>query len=144
MATIEPKDKDKEFTPEWFDSTSKSWRRNKIYLSSRQQWYYKTNTDSPFNLEDYKTKTPKHPNITNWMQCGYISSNGEVCHNEGVFYEDEVEIEKPEYDYEKYTEPHFCEKHLKYQKKEIQKRIHILEHLKTTETNTAKSAKLPE
>jgi hypothetical protein len=111
-----------EFTSEWFNYSSKVWRCGKIFSKLKQMFYYKTNTDSLFTLEDYKTKKNSiytNPNI--WSQCGYIDSNGYKCQNLGIFYNDEIKNNK-EYDYEKYTDIHFCEKHTKNEKKEKRKR----------------------
>lgn len=121
---------EKEFTSKWFDKSSKAWRRDKIFSRKKQLFYYKTNSNSPFTLEDYKVKSSKtnsnYPNAQNWTLCGYIDSTGHKCQEQGIFYEDEVEKNK-EYDHEKYLDIHFCEKHHKYQIKELRKRQLIME-----------------
>jgi len=110
-----------EFTSEWFNQSKKEWRRGKIFSQRKQMFNYKTNTDSLFTLEDFKTKNSIYPNANIWSQCGYIDSKGDKCMELGIFYDDEVKSNK-EYDYEKYTDVHFCKKHTKYQKKEERKR----------------------
>lgn len=118
-----------EFTSGWFDQSSKAWRRGKIFSRKKQLFYYETNTDSPFTLEDYKTKHSNssktkaniYPNAHLWSQCGYIDSKGNKCIEQGIFYDDEIKSNK-EYDYEKFTDVHLCEKHKKFQKKEERKR----------------------
>ena len=118
-----------EFTSEWFNQSKKEWRSGKIFSRTKQLFYYKTNTDSLFTLEDYKqkhsnssnTQNSIYSNTTTWSHCGYIDSKGDKCMEQGIFYEDEVKSNK-EYDYEKYTDVHFCKKHTKYQKKEERKR----------------------
>lgn len=126
------KEQAQEFTPEWFDKTHKAWRKGKIYLQKKQMFYYATNSDSPFTLEDYKPKCignvrPSiHPNAENWSSCGYIASNGAKCTNQGIFYDDELK-DNPEYDYEKYTDIHLCSEHNKYQRKEQRKRELVIE-----------------
>lgn len=124
-----PEHKTTEFTSEWFDQSSKAWRRGKIFSRKKQLFYYETNSDSPFTFQDYKnknsgpskTKTSGQPNATVWSQCGYISASGVKCTEQGIFYEDEIASNR-EYDYEIYTIVHFCKKHEKYQKKEERKR----------------------
>jgi hypothetical protein len=122
-----------EFSSEWFDQSSKVWRRGKIFSRKKQMFYYKTNTDSPFTMEDYKntssrsssssrkTKNGCQINANIWSQCGYISSSGIKCIEQGIFYGDEIASNK-EYDFEKYTDVHFCKLHTKFQKKEERKR----------------------
>ena len=121
VTTVSPVQQPIEFTSEWFNQSKKEWRRGKIFSRTKQLFYYKTNTDSLFTLEDYKTKNSIYSNTTTWSHCGYIDSNGDKCMEQGIFYEDEVKSNK-EYDYEKYTDVHFCEQHTKYQKKEERKR----------------------
>jgi hypothetical protein len=120
-----------EFTPEWFNISNKEWRKNKIYSQKKQLFYYKTNTDSPFTLEDYKSKSKKninkamvHPNSMNWANCGYISANGDICTQQGIFSDNE---NNSEFDYEKYTDIHLCEQHSKFMKKETRKRYLTIE-----------------
>jgi hypothetical protein len=121
-----------EFTAEWFDKSSKEWRKNKIFSKTKQLAYYKTNSDSPFTLQDYKTKCigkeklSIYPNAENWSKCGYIASNGIKCTNQGIFYDDELK-DNPEYDYEKFDDIHLCENHINYLKKEQHKRNLIIE-----------------
>ena len=113
-----------EFTPEAFDNASKAWRKNKLFLQSKQLFYYKTNTDSPFILEDYKQLgKPKsiYPNALEWCRCSYISATGNRCENQGIL--DDAKISKnPEYDYEKYNDVYLCQEHIRYLKKEKRKR----------------------
>lgn len=120
VTTITPKSQI-EFTSEWFEQSSKAWRRGKIFLRKKQMFYYATNADSPFTFENYKTNTNTYPNANLWSQCGYIDSNGNKCIEQGIFYDDEIKSNK-EYDYEKFTDVHLCEKHNKYKKKETRKR----------------------
>jgi hypothetical protein len=124
-----PEQKSFEFTSEWFDQSSKVWRRGKIFSRKKQFVYYRTNADSPFTMQEYKNKNSgpnkiknaSQPNATLWSQCGYVSSTGNKCTEQGIFYEDEIASNR-EYDYEIYTTVHFCKKHAKYQKKEEHKR----------------------
>jgi hypothetical protein len=126
------KKKYKEFTSDWFDMSSKEWRKNKIFSQKKQFFYYKTNTDSVFTLEDYKSnitikkKDTTQNNSINWSMCKYVSKNGDICTQQGIFYDDEVK-NNPEFDYEKYTDIHFCEQHSKFTKKEEHKRELVIE-----------------
>ena len=122
------------FDSEFFDNCKKEWRKNKvkypngrIILQKTGLIYYKTNTDSPLELSEYRCKTPKHPNNTKWSQCGYFDSSGKICQKQGIFYEDE--IQNPEYDHEMYLAVKFCKEHQKYERKEKQKRAKHLEEL---------------
>lgn len=122
-----------EFTSEFFDRSKKAWRRGKIFSSKTQLFYYETNSDSPFTLEDYKVKSSQknksiYPNAGNWSQCGYINSDGHKCQAQGIFYEDEIKINK-EYDCEKFLDIHFCETHHIYRIKEIRRRQLIMESI---------------
>jgi hypothetical protein len=117
---INPDPKTIELSSEWFDESNKAWRRGKIFSRKTQLFYYKTNTDSPFTLEDYKTKV-KFPNANKWIKCCYTSPSGNICQNQGILYEDDIK-QNPEYDYEKYTDIYFCQEHMKYKRKEQRKR----------------------
>lgn len=114
-----------ELTPEWFDESSNEWRQNKTFSKKTKLFYYKTNTDSPLASIDF-TPLDIFPNAGKWSECGYISSNGEKCQKKGIFNRDEIKMNR-EYDYEKYTDVHFCMEHKQFERKEQRKRILHLE-----------------
>ena len=136
------------FDSAFFDNCKKEWRKNKVqYPNGRITFrktgliYYKTNSDSPLELSEFRCKTPKHPNETKWSQCGYVDSTGNICQEQGIFYEDEMQ--NPEYDHEKYLEVKFCEEHQKYERKEKLKRERHLEELHQDKTQSLQSLKSP-
>ena len=117
-----------QFDSTFFDTCKKEWRKNKVKYSNGKITfkktgliYYKTNSDSPLELSEFrcKTHTHKHPNQTKWSQCGYIDSYGKICQEQGIFYEDEIQNpgKNSEYDHEKYFTVKFCEEHQKYERK---------------------------
>ncbi len=130
----------KPFCDEWFDKSSSIWMKNKVYLPSKGLTLYYTTSDSPLTVNEWKTHTPKHPNVEKWCKCGYVSPDGTICTNNGIIYQDEVAIRRTEYDYEKYTEPRFCAAHAHLLQKEIQRRTR---ELKTIIEERRKLSKFP-
>jgi hypothetical protein len=109
-----------QLTSEDFDESIKCWRSNKVYITSKGLWMYKTNSDSPLELREYRSKTPKHPNAETWRECGYTSSRGEVCTNLCENCTDDSEL---------YTNVQFCSVHKRYATKEYQRRIRTVKDI---------------
>jgi len=127
-----------QFDSAFFDTCKKEWRKNKvkypngrIILQKTGLIYYKTNSDSPLELSEFRCKTAKHPNNTKWSECGYVDSSGKICQEQGIFNEDDIHNpeQNSEYDHEKYLTVKFCDEHQKYERKEKQKREKHLEEL---------------
>lgn len=115
----------------FFDNSSKEWRKNKVkYANGRITFpktgliYYTTNSDSPIQFNEVYCKA-KYPNAIKWAECTYISARGVKCFEQVEL--TDKQLANPEYDYEIYTAPMFCEIHCRYEKKEMQKRIKHLE-----------------
>ena len=123
------------FSNEYFDKSGTIWMANKVYLPSKGLTLYYTFSDSPISWSELKTHTPKHPNMDDWYKCGYISSDGKICHNKGIIFEDEITVPRTEYDHEKYTVPHLCESHCSSLKKETRRRIRHMELIIKERTN---------
>ena len=118
-----------EFTDEWFNMSNKRFIKNKKIFKNRKI-YYKSNDDSPITKEEVmnlkKRITPydPSPNANTWSQCGYISNDGKKCISQGIFYQNEID-ENPQYDYEKYSDVHFCSEHSHLEEKEKEKAVKI-------------------
>ena len=113
-----------EFTPKWFDATSRCWRRNKVYSRCKQRFFYKDTSDNQYSPKEMRGRV-KDPNAKKWLECCYIDSSGVKCSEMGNLYEDDI-AENPYYDVETFTKPHFCDEHEQYEIKEIRKREAIL------------------
>ena len=126
-----------EFTPEWFDATRRAWRRNKLYLPSKQMFYYKDTTDNEYSPKEMRGKA-KYPNADKWFQCCFIDIDGKRCVEAGNLYEAEISA-NPGYDYEKFTQLYFCDEHEHYQTKETRKRQAILDEYMALALSRVKS-----
>jgi len=115
--------KDEQFQ-QFFDTCRKQWRSNKVYMTSKHMWAYKTFGDSPLTQAECLCKTPKHPNETDWCQCEYVDPVGIKCANLCTFpnqadQADQADqatlsISIPTFDCEVYTNVRMCTDHKKY------------------------------
>lgn len=132
-----------EFDAQFFATSIIAWRKNKIkyYRSAlsdvvrskfdcasvinktTRKTYYKTDTDSPFTLEELIGGRSRKTNIYNndWMQCGYINIDGNKCTHQCII-NDDILLQN-DYDHEKYTQVYYCLIHKKYEKAEQKTRI---------------------
>ena len=120
-----------EFTPKWFDATSRCWRRNKVYSRCKQRFFYKDTSDNQYSPKEMRGRV-KDPNAKKWLECCYIDSSGVKCSEMGNLYEDDI-AENPYYDVETFTKPHFCDEHEQYEIKEIWNDIEYDDYYKAEE-----------
>uniref|UniRef100_A0A6C0HMQ7 Uncharacterized protein n=1 Tax=viral metagenome TaxID=1070528 RepID=A0A6C0HMQ7_9ZZZZ len=124
------KDANVEQFQQFFDTCQKQWRKNKVYMTSKHMWAYKTFGDSPLTHAECLCKTPKHPNETDWCQCEYVDPVGIKCANLCTFPNqvDQATLSKsePTFDCEIYTNVRMCTNHKEYAATEQEYRIQKL------------------
>lgn len=110
------------FDNKFFDNSIKHWQSNKYtyqiceinktnkttIFKNTGMAYYKTNSDSPLQFNEYRCKNP-YPNANNCVQCEYIASDGCKCIE--LCYLDKLDIDA---DCEIYTKVKMCSSHQKY------------------------------
>ena len=118
---------------QFFDNCQKQWRKNKVYMTSKHMWAYKTFGDSPLTQAECLCKTPKHPNETDWCQCEYVDPVGIKCANLCTFPNqvDQATLSKsaPTFDCEIYTNVRMCTDHKEYAAIEQISRIQKVKNL---------------
>ena len=125
---------------QFFDNCQKQWRKNKVYMTSKHMWAYKTFGDSPLTQAECLCKTSKHPNETDWCQCEYVDPVGIKCANLCTFPDQSalsisISISTPTptpvptFDCEIYTNVRMCIDHAKHAAIEQISRIQKVKNL---------------